>query len=44
MARFAITHRITQVKALQGFDSEGYALDAGASTPDRLVFRRKEPA
>ena len=44
MARFAITHRITQVKALQGFDSEGYAFDAGASAPDRLVFRRKEPA
>jgi cytoplasmic iron level regulating protein YaaA (DUF328/UPF0246 family) len=44
MARFAITHRITQVKALQGFDSEGYAFDVGASAPDRLVFRRKEPA
>lgn len=44
MARFAVTHRITQVQALQGFDSEGYAFDAGASAPDRLVFRRREPA
>ncbi|MCO5976763.1 peroxide stress protein YaaA [Ideonella oryzae] len=44
MARFAITHRITRVQALEGFDSEGYAFDAGASGPDRLVFRRREPA
>lgn len=41
MARYVIQKRIDQVKKLQGFCSEGYAYDAQASTPDRLVFRRK---
>ncbi len=41
MARFAITHRLSQVKQLQRFDAEGYAFDAVASQPDRLVFRRR---
>jgi cytoplasmic iron level regulating protein YaaA (DUF328/UPF0246 family) len=41
MARFVIEHRLTQVKQLQRFDSEGYAFDADVSTPDRLVFRRR---
>ena len=26
--------------ALRGFDVDGYAFDASASEPDRLVFRR----
>ena len=41
MARYAVTHRVTTPKDLQGFDSEGYAFDAAVSEPDRLVFRRK---
>lgn len=40
MARFAALHRLTQPKQLENFDVEGYAFDAGASEPDRLVFRR----
>jgi cytoplasmic iron level regulating protein YaaA (DUF328/UPF0246 family) len=44
MARYAITHRLTTPRRLQGFDLEGYAFDAGASEPDRLVFRRRLPA
>jgi cytoplasmic iron level regulating protein YaaA (DUF328/UPF0246 family) len=41
MARYAITHRAKTPQALHKFDSEGYAWDAAASEPDRLVFRRK---
>jgi cytoplasmic iron level regulating protein YaaA (DUF328/UPF0246 family) len=41
MARFAVTHRITSPKGLQGFDAEGYAFSKAVSEPDRLVFRRK---
>ena len=41
MARYAITHRVATPKKLEGFNLEGYALDAGVSEPDRLVFRRK---
>ncbi len=41
MARYAIERRITQPRKLEGFDREGYAFDAVASDPDRLVFRRK---
>ncbi len=41
MARYAITHRVATPKKLEGFNLEGYAFDAGASEPDRLVFRRK---
>lgn len=41
MMRYATVHKIRSVKGLQGFDSEGYAYDAQASGPDRLVFRRK---
>ncbi|MBT9596285.1 MAG: peroxide stress protein YaaA [Vitreoscilla sp.] len=41
MARYAIQHRVARPKALQGFDSEGYAFDAAASEADRLVFRRR---
>jgi cytoplasmic iron level regulating protein YaaA (DUF328/UPF0246 family) len=41
MARWAVQHRVRSVAALQGFDGEGYAYDATASRPDRLVFRRR---
>lgn len=41
MARYAITHRVATPKKLEGFNLEGYAFDAAASEPDRLVFRRK---
>lgn len=41
MARYAIQHRIGSPEKLQGFDSEGYAYDAEASSADRLVFRRR---
>ncbi len=41
MARYATTHRLTHVDQLKTFDSEGYAFDAKASTPLKLVFRRK---
>ncbi|MFD0667705.1 peroxide stress protein YaaA [Ramlibacter sp. MAHUQ-53] len=41
MARWAITHRIDAPSKLEGFDLEGYAFDAAASKPDRLVFRRR---
>ncbi len=42
MARYAVTHRVSRVKQLQAFDSEGYAFDAGCSEADRLVFRRRQ--
>lgn len=41
MARYAITQRLTLPKQLEAFDAEGYAFAEAASTPDRLVFRRK---
>lgn len=41
MARHAIENRLTSVEKLKGFDAEGYRFDAGASTLDRLVFRRE---
>ncbi|MGB6104244.1 MAG: peroxide stress protein YaaA [Pusillimonas sp.] len=41
MARYVIEHKISAVKALQNFDSEGYAYAEAESTADRLVFRRK---
>jgi uncharacterized protein len=41
MARFVIAHRLTQVKQLQRFDSDGYGFVADASSADRLVFRRR---
>ena len=44
MARHAIQHRLRRPEQLQGFDAEGYAFDAAASEPDRLVFRRKVSA
>jgi cytoplasmic iron level regulating protein YaaA (DUF328/UPF0246 family) len=32
---------VTQVEQLKKFNLEGYAFEASASEPDRLVFRRK---
>ena len=40
MARYAVQQRVRRVRQLQGFAEDGYAFDRGASTPDRLVFRR----
>lgn len=40
MARFAATHRVVTPRQLEAFCEEGYAFDATASRPDRLVFRR----
>ena len=44
MARWAVQHRVTSPKKLEGFDLDGYAFDAAASEPDRLVFRRRTAA
>ena len=41
MARFAVTHRVATPRQLEHFDTEGYAFEAAASRPERLVFRRK---
>jgi uncharacterized protein len=41
MARFAALHALKKPEQLVDFDAEGYAYDAGVSTPDRLVFRRR---
>jgi cytoplasmic iron level regulating protein YaaA (DUF328/UPF0246 family) len=41
MARYAVQRRISTPRKLQGFDLEGYAYDAQASAPERLVFRRE---
>jgi uncharacterized protein len=44
MARYAIEKKAATVKKLEGFNAEGYAFATGASTPDRLVFRRRAAA
>lgn len=44
MARFAATHALKKPEQLKAFDAEGYAFDAAASEPDRLVFRRRHEA
>ncbi len=41
MARYAIDRRVDTPQALQGFDADVYAFAAAASTPDRMVFRRR---
>ncbi len=41
MARYAIEKRITTIKKLESFKSDGYAFAPALSEPDRLVFRRK---
>jgi uncharacterized protein len=43
MARHVVRHRLASPDALTGFDADGYAHDAAASEPDRLVFRRRLP-
>ena len=40
MARYAITHRLTQPEQLMAFDVNGYAYAPEVSRPERLVFRR----
>ena len=40
MARWMIEHRITDIDAIRGFDSDGYAFDAAASTDDQWRFVR----
>mgnify|MGYP003491477332 CR=1 FL=1 len=42
MARHAIAQRARTPQDLLGFGAEGWGHDAAASTPDRLVFRRKQ--
>ena len=42
MARHAIQQRARKPEDLRGFDAEGWAHDAAASSPDRLVFRRRQ--
>jgi cytoplasmic iron level regulating protein YaaA (DUF328/UPF0246 family) len=44
MARWAISRRVATPRTLEGFDVDGYAFSAAASRPDRLVFRRNNPA
>lgn len=41
MVRWAVQHRARRVADLRKFDLDGYAYAATASTPERLVFRRK---
>lgn len=41
MARHAVQQRLTRPTQLQGFAAEGYAFAEAASTPERLVWRRK---
>lgn len=41
MARHAILKQAKTLQAIKSFNAEGYALAEAASTPDRLVFRRK---
>ncbi|MBI2747343.1 MAG: peroxide stress protein YaaA [Burkholderiales bacterium] len=41
MARYAATRHLSTPKQLEKFNLEGYAYEAAASGPDRLVFRRK---
>ena len=40
MARFAATRQVVLPEQLKAFNAEGYAFDATASDPLRLVFRR----
>ena len=41
MVRWAVQHKAWKVADLRKFDLEGYALAEQASTPGKLVFRRK---
>ena len=44
MARWAIERRVAIPRTLEGFDLDGYAFDHAVSRPERLVFRRNNPA
>jgi cytoplasmic iron level regulating protein YaaA (DUF328/UPF0246 family) len=44
MARFVAENRVTEVAALKGFETGGYAWDAERSTEDAPVFVRPESA
>ncbi len=44
MARYAIGKRLATPRQLEKFNLDGYAYEAKASEPDRLVFRRKVAA
>lgn len=43
MARWIMDNRIEDADDLRGFDAEGYAFDAKASSEKELVFTRKQP-
>jgi cytoplasmic iron level regulating protein YaaA (DUF328/UPF0246 family) len=43
MARYAVTRRLSTPGKLRSFDLAGYGFDAAASSPARLVFRRRVP-
>ena len=43
MARYIVQRRLTDVDALQGFDSGGYGYQPSLSTPDKPVFVRPYP-
>ena len=40
MARWLCEHRIADIEAMRGFDSDGYRFDGDASTDDRWQFSR----
>lgn len=42
MAGYAINNRITDPEGLKAFDTDGYAFDASASTPDKWIFSRQQ--
>jgi hypothetical protein len=42
MARYCIEHRIDTPAGLTGFDVDGYAFQPELSTPQRLLFRRRQ--
>lgn len=42
MARYAATQQLMNPLELQHFATDGYAFDAGASDPERWVFRRRQ--
>lgn len=44
MVRYAVENQLVSVKALEGFDAEGYRLEPSVSSVDRLVFRRRQGA
>ena len=43
MARWIMENRLDRAEGLKGFNTEGYAFDAKASTESEMVFSRKQP-